>query len=182
MLAGTNIEDLAAAAGGGKRQIKLTTAVVHDLKHDVRFLQKQADMKQFAQQTQKGNAKAHMHSARERKKIRRALRKMNQVLPRRVQTAPARRRTPPHSLTCVGGVHGDVVVCAAVVGGGCWQKEAEADMKKEEEAEQTASAEARAATAEASDVPQRSLFAIVRAPPPRALAMLALPRPRRGLR
>ena len=35
-------------------------------------------------------------------------------------------------------------------------------MKKEEEAEEKAAAEARAATSEASDIPQRSLFAIVR--------------------
>ena len=79
VLTGTNIEDLTGAGAGGKRQIKLTAAVVHDLKHDVRFLQQQADMKKFAQQTQKGNAKAHLHSAKERKKVRRALRKMNQV-------------------------------------------------------------------------------------------------------
>ena len=142
VLRGTNAADL-ASGDESKREIHLTTSVVHDLKHDMRYLQQAADMKAFTEKTQKGNNKAHYHSSQDRKKMRRALRKLNKV-----GRTPRRTFRRAMRLSC----------CS------CAQKEAEADAAKEEAYVALARSEAKAATTEASTVPQHSLFAMVRCP------------------
>jgi len=79
-LEGRSVEELRRMGVSTKRrEVKLTSAVVHDLKHDVKFLEQQEDMRAFVSKSQKGNAKAFAHSTQERKQVRRALRRLTKV-------------------------------------------------------------------------------------------------------